>query len=298
MNTVVGQSYDILTKSALTLPSWTTVLTTNAVASVTQGQVPRSGTNLFVRARKATGNYSFYVNSSPLNQYVEDGDSVTFAVATGGNTNLTYQWTLNGNPIAGATNSDYTINNVQDGDAGQYAVTISDGTNSLATAAAQLTTDSANSFGYTTTSNANLVPILGSRQDYIFKSGKTYYLAAATTFYGQTTIEGGAVIKPDWYSGGSVQIIGTLDCKTAPYFPAIFTSVDDDSVGEALGFSGQDGPPQTVPNGLPYLDLTYAQSNAISNLRICFADLFCRSRRDHAGGCPPTGRLGLPVCGM
>ncbi|MGH7988680.1 MAG: hypothetical protein ACREDS_00590, partial [Limisphaerales bacterium] len=100
MNTVVGQSYDILTKSALTLPSWTTVLTTNAVANVTQVQVPRSRANLFVWARESTGDYSFYVNMPPLSQEVEDGD------------------------------------------AGEYAVTISDGTNSLTTTSAQLTTDS------------------------------------------------------------------------------------------------------------------------------------------------------------
>ncbi len=272
MNTVIGQSYDILTKSNLSLPAWTTVLTTNAAENVTQVQVPRNGTNLFVWARESTGSYSFYVSMPPLNQYVEDGDSVTFDVDTGGNTNLTYQWTLNGNPIDGATNSTYTLDNVQDGDAGEYAVTISDGTNSLTTSSAQLTTDSSSPFGYTQTGNYNLVPILGSRQDYTFKSGNTYYLAAATTFYGKTTIEGGAVIKPDWYYGGSVQITGTLDCQAEPYLPAILTSVDDDSVGEALGFSSQDGPPVTAENGVPYLDLTYAQSNCISNLRICFAD--------------------------
>lgn len=270
MNTVNGQSYSILTKSNLSLPSWTTVLTTNAVSSMTQVQVPRSSTNLFVWARE--NGYSFYVNMPPLGQYVEDGDSVTFGVDTGGNTNLTYQWLLNGVPIAGATNSTYTLDNVQNGDAGQYAVTVSDGTNSLTTSSAQLTTDSTNSFGYTQTGNYNLVPIIGSRQDYTFKSGKTYYIASQTTFYGKTTIEGGAVIKPDWYFGGSIQIIGTLDCKAEPYFPAILTSVDDDSVGEVLGFSSQDGPPFTAGNGIPYLDLTYAQSNSISNLRICFAD--------------------------
>jgi hypothetical protein len=272
MNTVVSQSYDILTKSDLLYPTWATVLTTNAVANVTQVQVSRSSTNLFVWARESTGSYSFWVNMSPISQEVEDGDSVTFGVDTGGNPNLTYQWTLNGNPIEGATNSTYTIDNVQDGDAGQYAVTISDGTNSLTTTSGQLTTDSASPFGYTTTGNYNLVPILDSRQDYTFKSGKTYYIAAQTTFYGKTTIEGGAVIKPDWYSGGGIQIIGTLDCKTEPYLPAILTSVDDDSVGEVLGFSGQDGPPFTEANGIPYLDMTYAQSNSVSNLRICFAD--------------------------
>lgn len=133
MNTITGQSYDILTKADLVYPTWATVLTTNAVANITQVQVPRNSTNLFVWARESNGSYSFWVNTPPISQEVEDGDSVTFGVDTGGNANLTYQWTLNGNLIAGATNNTYTIDNVQDGDAGQYAVIISDGTNSLAT---------------------------------------------------------------------------------------------------------------------------------------------------------------------
>jgi hypothetical protein len=273
VNTIIGQSYDILTKADLPLPSWMTVLTTNAVSNITQVQVPRITAHQFVWARESTG-ASFYINTSPLSQTVEVGDSVTFSVATGGNPNLTYQWTFNGVAIAGATNSSYTLNNVASGDGGQYAVTISDGVNPQTTPAAQLTTDSSNPFGFPTTGNANLIPILSSRQDYTFKSGNTYYISAVNSFYGQTTIEGGAVIKPDWYYGGSVQIVGTLACNTKPYYPAIFTSVDDDSVGEMLGFSQQDGAPFPANNGLAYLDLTYAQSNAVvSNVQMKFADL-------------------------
>ena len=61
-----------------------------------------------------------------------------------------------------------------------------------------------------------------------------------------------------------------LTCKTEPYNPAILTSIDDDAAGEVLGFSS--GDPQTAANGTPYLDMTYSQSNSISNLRVCFAD--------------------------
>ena len=79
--------------------------------------------------------------SQPLSQDMVDGDTVTFSVdTTGGNTNLTYQWTLNGVPIPGATNSSYTITGVQDSDAGDYAVIISDGTKSVTSATATLTT--------------------------------------------------------------------------------------------------------------------------------------------------------------
>ncbi|MGH7977556.1 MAG: hypothetical protein ACREC8_12965, partial [Limisphaerales bacterium] len=66
MNTIASQSYDILTKSNLAYPTWATILTTNAVANVTQVQVPKSSTNLFVWARESTGGYSFYVNMAQL----------------------------------------------------------------------------------------------------------------------------------------------------------------------------------------------------------------------------------------
>ena len=145
---------------------------------------------LFVRAR-VTESYSFYINTPPLSQDVYDGDSVTFCVDTGGNTNLTFQWTFNGVAIAGATNSSYTIDSVQDSDAGYYAVIISDGTNSLVTTAAQLTTEGI-------TGDANLFPIMSGRQNYTFKSGVTYYIGSQTYLYGNTTIEGGAVLKFDW----------------------------------------------------------------------------------------------------
>ena len=114
--------------------------------------------------------------------------------------------------------------------------------------------------------------IFSQRQDYTFKSGVTYYFDTLIELYGKTTIEGGAVIKPDWYTDAGLIVLGTLDCKTEPYLPAIFTSVDDDSVGEYLGFSQDDGPPLAIKTGIPYLDLTSAKSSAISNLRMAYAD--------------------------
>ncbi len=165
MNTLQGQSYDILTTSDL-LASWATELTvTGAVDNVTPVQVPMNGrTNLFVWARLATA-YSFYILSPPLSRDVFDGDTVTFSVETGGNTNLTFQWTFNGVALDGATNSSYTINLVQDNDAGAYAVSISDGTNSLVTAAAQLTTEGL--------AQPGTMGLLCDRQDYTFKNGVT-----------------------------------------------------------------------------------------------------------------------------
>jgi hypothetical protein len=264
-NAIQGQSYDFLTTPSLNSPiTWATELTTNNPSGNSiEVELPMNGNPiLFVRAR-VTESYSFYINTPPMSQDVYDGDSVTFYVNTGGNTNLTFQWTFNGVAIPGATNSSYTIDSVQDSDAGYYAVIISDGTNSLVTPAAQLTTEGS-------TGDANLIPVTSGRQNYTFKSGVTYYIGSQTYLYGNTTIEGGAVLKFDWNYNSSLVVMGGLTCKTEPYNPAILTTIDDDAVGEYLGFSSSD--PQTAANGTPYLDMTYSQSNSISNLRVCFAD--------------------------
>jgi hypothetical protein len=264
-NAIQGQSYDFLTTSSLNSPiAWATELTTNNPSGNSiEVELPMSDRPiLFVRAR-VTESYSFYINTPPMSQDVYDGDSVTFYVNTGGNTNLTFQWTFDGVDIPGATNNSYTIDSVQDSDAGYYAVIISDGTNSLVTTAAQLTTEGS-------TGDANLIPVTSGRQNYTFKSGVTYYIGSQTYLYGNTTIEGGAIIKFDWNYNSSLLVMGGLTCKTEPYNPAILTTIDDDAVGELLGNSS--GYPQTATNGTPYLDMTYAQSNSISNLRVCFAD--------------------------
>ena len=255
----------MLTKSALAAPAWATELVvTGAVGSITPVQLAANNrTNLFVLARESTV-YSFYIITAPLSQDVVAGDSVTFRVNTGGNASLTYQWTFNGVPIDGATNSSYTMNNVQGGDAGGYGVAISDGTNTFVTADAQLTIEPG-------TGNISMMSVTSSRQDYTFKSGVTYYIGSPIQLFGDTTIEGGAVLKFDWNYNSTLQVMGSLTCKTTPYFPAILTSIDDDAVGEPV-YGVSSGYPQTAANGTPYLDMSYAQSNAIGNLRINYAD--------------------------
>ncbi len=200
--------------------------------------------------------------TQPFSQEVYQGDTVTFNVVAAG-TNLTYQWTYYGSPIPGATNSSYTINNVQYG--GNYAVTVGVGLNSVVSSNAVLTV-------YEGTGDALLMVIQGQRLDYTFKSGITYYIGSPVQLSGATTIEGGAILKfdNDYSTNSSLMVMGGLICKGEPYNPAILTSIDDDAVGEMIYFS--DGYPQTAANATPYLDLTCAQSNSISNLRVCFAD--------------------------
>jgi hypothetical protein len=225
------------------------------VGSVTAVVLPTNGrTNLFVWARTSV-TYPFYLVSEPLSQDVFDGDTVTFSVDTGGSANLTFQWTLNGSPITDATNSTFTIYNVQDSDAGYYSCVVSDGTNSLVTVAAQLTTE-----GFS--GDPTLLPIVSSRQNYSFKSGLTYYIGSPIQLFGNTTIEAGAVLKFDFdnSTNSSLLVMGGLTCKTTPYNPAILTSIDDDSAGEWIYFSS--GSPQAYITGIPYLDMTSATIGA------------------------------------
>lgn len=272
-NTGQGQSYTLLTTTNLLSPAWAAELTTNGSAgNATEVELSRiARPMLFVCARESTP-YSFYVSMPPLSQDVEDGDTVTFYAETGGNTNLTFQWTFNGADIPGATNRSCTIFSVQDSDAGNYACMISDGTNSLVTPAAQLTTDYVNMVGPFTTGDINLIPVLGMRQNYTFRSGMTYYIGSPIQLYGNTTIEAGTVLKFDYdnFTNSSLVILGGLTCTTSPYNPAILTSIDDDSAGEWIYLST--GSPQTIISGTPYLELASATNNSISNLRFCFAD--------------------------
>lgn len=263
-NAIQDQSYDVLTKSNLLAPTWVTALTvTGAVGNATEVQLPRNGqTNLFVWARMS-GSFSFYLISPPLSQTVLWGDTVTFSVETGGNTNLTFQWTFNGVLIGGATNSSYTISSVRDNNVGAYACIIFDGTNSIITAAANLATR-----GYS--DDIAIMPIVSARQDYTFKSGTTYYIGGQIRLYGNTIIEAGTVLKFDWHYNSSLQVMGTLTCKGEPYFPAIMTSINDDTPGEQMPTSS--GNPQPAQNGVPYLELANAKSSSISNLRISYAD--------------------------
>ena len=90
-------------------------------------------------------------------------------------------------------------------------------------------------------------------------------------FYGTTIIQGGTIIKFDSIlSEASMHIKGNLVCDTEPYFPAILTSVNDDSTGEPEFFST--GYPVTATNGWAYLDLSAGSSASVKNLHFRYAD--------------------------
>ena len=284
-NTIEGQTYTILTKQSLSDPSWVEgqwFYGTNGDS--TTNQVPINGqTNVFVWARSGVPVSLLAIVSQPLDQEVLEGDTVTFSVAASGSGALTYHWTCNGAPISGATASSYTIGSVQDSDAAGYAVVVSNGVTSVWSRIAQLTVDAG-------TGDPLLMQIIGARQDYSFINGMTYYVDSAVELYGTTTLRGGSVIKFDWSTNSSLVVKGALVCETEPYYPAILTSVDDDSQGEYLWWAST-GDPQTATNGAAYLNHGRGDEQRHQQ----FANLLRRPGGDDAGGAGRAGCLGLPV---
>lgn len=71
--------------------------------------------------------------------------------------------------------------------------------------------------------------------NYTFRGDTTYYISGTVYLYGTNTFEGGAVLK---YTNSAI-----LNCQSSPtivssaYRPVVFTSKDDDSVGDAISGS-------------------------------------------------------------
>ncbi len=77
--------------------------------------------------------------SQPANQTVTVGGTAAFSVVANGTAPLSYQWSLNGTNIAGATNTALSLGNVQLSQAGNYAVLVSNSVNFVLSTNALLT---------------------------------------------------------------------------------------------------------------------------------------------------------------
>ena len=82
-----------------------------------------------------------FIIMQPVNQVVTVGGSVTLSVVVGGTPPLSYQWSLGGSALDGATNASLTLTNVQFSQAGNYSVVI---TNVAGTASSSNATLSVN----------------------------------------------------------------------------------------------------------------------------------------------------------
>ena len=81
--------------------------------------------------------------NQPMSRSVFAGANATFSVGAAGTPPLNYQWLENGVPVSTATNSTYTVTNVQLGQSGYlYSVIVSNSVNSTNSTAALLTVSS------------------------------------------------------------------------------------------------------------------------------------------------------------
>jgi hypothetical protein len=107
-----GSYYVVLTNSAAGL--------TSAVATLTVNEPPS-------------------ITAQPQGQALAAGQCASFSVVASGTAPLSYQWSLNGMALPGATGSTLTLNRVQTTDAGSYTVVVTNIAGPVTSAAATLT---------------------------------------------------------------------------------------------------------------------------------------------------------------
>jgi GH25 family lysozyme M1 (1,4-beta-N-acetylmuramidase) len=65
-----------------------------------------------------------FITAQPLLRAVDTGGSIAISASAGGTAPLSYQWTLAGENVPGATNTIYTLTNAQAENAGNYALVV------------------------------------------------------------------------------------------------------------------------------------------------------------------------------
>jgi len=136
--------------------------------------------------------------------------------------------------------------------------------------------------------------INSTQTNFTFNGSTTYYATNYVALFETTTLEGGAVAKGIQWDGGVATgtfiVYGAFDCRTSPYRPAIFTAVDDDTVGNVItGVST--GTPTNLYRGSLWFSTT--NSVVVENVHVRYAITGCYA----ATGTSPTLRhLQLVSC--
>jgi Immunoglobulin domain len=76
------------------------------------------------------------IMTQPANQHICTGSTLTLSVTA--SYASSYQWSLNGTAIPGATNSSYTVSSAQSANAGNYSVTVTNGLGSVTSSVATI----------------------------------------------------------------------------------------------------------------------------------------------------------------
>ncbi len=96
-----------------------------------------TGTGGSVTSSVASLNMKPFISAQPKNVLLWQGASMALSVTAGGSTPMSYQWTLEGTNISGATNATYFISSASTNDAGSYTVVV---TNSFGQVTSQTAT--------------------------------------------------------------------------------------------------------------------------------------------------------------
>lgn len=115
----------------------------------------------------------------------------------------------------------------------------------------------------------DFVTLNGALTNHIFQGDLTYYISGPTLLRSNTVVEGGTVIKFNSNGAGYLELTdGTMDCRTAAYRPAVFTSQDDNSAGETV--AGSTGSPGVI-NSVYIVGLWPAPVLELKHLRLAYA---------------------------
>lgn len=107
---------------------------------ISQGRGPDGGFDIFgMVPTVGYTNLPLLITTQPQDRVVGVDSSTTFDLEAEGLEPFSYQWSKDRLPISGATDSSYTISNVQPSDAGQYSAQIAKETGTLTSRAATLT---------------------------------------------------------------------------------------------------------------------------------------------------------------
>jgi hypothetical protein len=113
--------------------------------------------------------------------------------------------------------------------------------------------------------------IIDPLTNFTFKGNCTYLVTNPVYLVGHTVIEGGTVVKSGVSLKQEFSIAfgdGSVECQTGPYKPAVFTSKNDDTIGEIL--PGSNGSPQPEYASPFYF---YTDPGAeLHDLRVMYAD--------------------------
>ena len=109
------------------------------------------------------------------------------------------------------------------------------------------------------------VTVGSSETNMVFQGDTTYYVSGSVNLYGTAVFEGGTVIKFVEDANSSISSWDNVSFQGQAYRPSIFTSMNDDSVGEMLDLSS--GNPQRAGTYL-YLN----SGSMVDHARFLYAD--------------------------